>query len=294
MTEQIDEFDRALAPVIALARAEGAAFSRAGQLTAQMVELLRSAGIYRALAPRRFGGDERPPADFLRLVEIIAAADGSTGWVASFGCSARYLAALPIPTLAQIYRDGPDVIFSGATYPPRPVERSSTGYLVSGRWSWMSGITGADLIGVSIGTTEGAAGGLPLMAVMPRKQVAITGQWDPIGLRGTGSYDVQVDAVEVPEDWVFIRGGPASLDSPLFRYPSLALAAQSLAAVALGCGRGAVAELKAIANSHVSITGAKYRQPPHRAGRSRQGGGSAALCPRLLLRGGRGGVRPCS
>ena len=60
----------------------------------------------------------------------------------------------------------------------------------------------------------------------------------------------------VPESWTFIRGGPASLDTPLYRYPSLAFAAQVLAVVGLGVARGSLEALGAIAHGRPSITGA--------------------------------------
>lgn len=43
-----------------------------------------------------------------------------------------------------------------------------------------------------------------------------------------------VTDVVVPEEWTFVRGGASSLDTPLYRYPTLALAAQVL----LGQGAG--------------------------------------------------------
>ncbi len=52
------------------------------------------------------------------------------------------------------------------------------------------------------------------------------------------------------------RSGPSSLDTPLFRYPPLALAAQVLAVVGLGVARAALDEIVAIAGDRPSITGA--------------------------------------
>src|SRR5579859_5642549 len=78
-------------------------FERLGHVPVDMVEKLKSAGVYRAMVARRFGGDELSPAEFCRMIEAISAADGSTGWVASFGAAATYLAALPIDTLQEIY-----------------------------------------------------------------------------------------------------------------------------------------------------------------------------------------------
>jgi indole-3-acetate monooxygenase len=238
------------------ARARRAEFAANRQLSDDIVDLLKQAGVFRSLVARRFGGDEHTPADLYRLVERISAADGSTGWIASFGHAAIHLSALPLSTLEKIYANGADVIFAGGIFPPQQADRVDGGFKVSGRWGWGSGCTAASLIGVGIKVEDGSpAGGLPRMAVIPRERVSIIDNWHVNGLRGTGSHDMAVDNVVVPEDWTFIRGGRSSLDTPLFRYPALAIAAQVLAVVGLGIARGALDEVAAIAGGHTSITG---------------------------------------
>jgi indole-3-acetate monooxygenase len=232
-------------------------FGNQRRLSPDIVELLKAAGVYRALVARQFGGDEKSPADFLRLIERISVADGSTGWVASFGFSAVYLSALPLGTLATMYANGPDVVFAGGIFPPQTARSVDGGYQVSGRWTWGSGCTGANVIGVGIKVEDGVrTNGLPLIAVMPSSKVTIAENWDVNGLKGTGSHDMIVDKVVVAPEWTFVRGGPSSLDAPLYRYPSMALAAQVLAVVALGVARAALDHMKAIASNRVSITGA--------------------------------------
>lgn len=245
-------FDR----LIDVVRAQRTQFSRDQQLSAEVVGLLREAGFYRAMVAKRFGGDEASPMDFLRMVERLSEVDGSAGWVASFGFSAIYLSALPVETLESIYADGPDVIFAGGIYPPQKAIPVDGGLEVSGRWSWGSGSTGADLVGVGIKVDGGDSGGLPLIAVMPAAKVRIDRNWDVIGLKGTGSHDMVVDKVVVPKEWTFIRGGKSSLDQPLYQYPTMSLAAQVLAVVALGTARGAIEVLSELAGGRSSITGA--------------------------------------
>ena len=245
-------FDRLLNAV----REKRTQFSRDQQVSADVVQLMREAGFYRALVTKRFGGDELPPAAFLRMVERLSEVDGSAGWVASFGFSAVYLSALPVSTLEQIYADGPDVVFAGGIYPPQKAIVVDGGLEVSGRWPWGSGSTGADIVGVGIKVDGDASGGLPLIAVMPASKVRIDRNWDVIGLKGTGSHDMVVDKVVVPNEWTFIRGGKSSLDEPLCQYPTMALAAQVLAAVALGAARGAIDVLSDMAGARGSITGA--------------------------------------
>ncbi|PTQ13586.1 acyl-CoA dehydrogenase [Sphingomonas oleivorans] len=248
--------DEALAELLGVLREGRAEFGAQRQMSDEVVRLMRAAGVYRTLVAKRFGGDEASPADFLRLIERIATADGSAGWVASFGVSSMYLASLPLATLEQIYADGPDVVFAGALFPPQKAVAVEGGLEVSGRWQFGSGATGASLIGVGVKSEEGPSAGLPRMAVMPAEKVTILPNWEVIGLQGTGSHDLLVDKVVVPHEWTFVRGSPATLDLPLYRYPSMALAAQVLAVVAIGVARAALDEIVAMAGGRASITGA--------------------------------------
>ena len=221
-----------------------------------VVGRFKQLGVYRALVAKRFGGDERSPADFCRLIEALAHADGSSGWVASFGVGAVYLAALPVETLEQLYAETPDLVFAGGIFPPQPATPAEGGMRVRGRWSFASGCMGSDVIGVGILPKDGEVVGLPRMAVMNRDKVRIEHNWDVLGLLGTGSHDLVVEDVVVPEQWTFVRGGKPSLDTPLFCYPTLAFAAQVLSVVGLGIARAALDEVLAMAGGRTSVTGA--------------------------------------
>lgn len=236
-------------------RARRAEFTKLRHVPPDMVRKLQQIGAYRAFVPARFGGDAKSPAEFCKLIEDISAADASTGWVASFGVSATYLAALPPETYAAIYGADPDAVFAGGIFPPQPAEKVAGGFKVNGRWSWCSGVMGASVVGAGVKVT-GDATPLPRMAVMPRAAVRVEETWNTIGLSATGSHDVVIEDVVVAPEWTFIRGGAPRMDDAIFRYPAMALAAQVLAVVALGTAREALDFLVADARERASITGA--------------------------------------
>ena len=97
-------------------------------------------------------------------------------------------------------------------FPPQKAEYADNCYTVSGRWPFGSGCMSAELIGVGIVSPDA----LPCMAVMPRSAVQIQENWDVIGMVGTGSHDIVVDSVKVPEEWTFIRGSSPNIDAPFF------------------------------------------------------------------------------
>ncbi|WEJ85228.1 MAG: acyl-CoA dehydrogenase family protein [Kluyvera intermedia] len=229
-------------------------FEHQRHISDDIISRFQQVGVYRALVPKIYGGDECSPAQFCKLIEQIATADGSAGWVASFGMSPFYLGALPVDTLKELYRNGPDVVFAGGIFPTQKAHQADGGYRVSGRWSFASGSMGASVLGVGI-LPDGEQP-LPRMAVLPRASVQIDPVWNTVGLAGTGSHDLLVDDVFVPHEWTFIRGGALNLEGPLYRYPVLSLATQVLSVVALGVARAALNEIYAIAHRQQSVTGA--------------------------------------
>ncbi|MFF3374045.1 acyl-CoA dehydrogenase family protein [Streptomyces sp. NPDC002680] len=239
MTQAPDSPGSRLDRVLAVVEERRAEFEEKRHVPRDVIAVFKDAGLYRASVPRRFGGDALPPAEFLRLIERISVVDGSAGWVASFGCSGVYLAGLPLDTQAELYADGPDVAFAGGLFPVQPAERVEGGYRLSGRWRFASGCMGADVLGVGIKAGADRAG-RPLTAVLRPERVRIAENWDVIGLRGTGSHDLVVEGAVVPEEWTFVRGGAATVDEPLYRYPTVPYAAQVLAVVSLGVARAAL------------------------------------------------------
>lgn len=235
-------------------RARNDEFQKLRHIPQDVVDDFKAIGVYRAFVPKRFGGDEQSPSAFCRLIEDISAADASAGWVASFGVSATYLSTLPPATYKEIFGTNPDTVFAGAMFPPQPAKTVEGGYEVRGQWPWGSGIMGADLAGAGI-KVEGNDTKLPLIAIMPKDKIEVVDTWNTVGLAATGSHDIKVDGVVVPPEWTFVRGSTPTMDDRIFRYPSMALASQVLAVVALGAAR---ANLDFIleSGSRQSVTGA--------------------------------------
>lgn len=216
-------------------------FDRDGFISRDVIAQMKRAGIFRSSTPKCFGGDALAPHLFLSLVERIGEVDGSAGWVAAFGSSGTYLAALPRETQAKIYATGPDQVFAGGFYPLQRAVRSEGGWTVSGRWKFASGCKGADWIGVGIDVAKGEAGPpVGAMAVCPAEEVEIIDNWDAFGMEGTGSHDTRVEAKFYADEWLFLRGTQGVIDEPLYKYPALAYQAEVHAAVNLGLARAAL------------------------------------------------------
>jgi indole-3-acetate monooxygenase len=245
-----------LADVITEIAARRDEFDRLSHVPRDVIGKLKRAGVYRAATPRRFGGDALAPTAFLDMVERIAVADGSAAWVASFGSANVYLAALPLATQAHIYADGPDQVFAGGLFPVQAAQPAEGGWRVNGTWKFASGCKGADWLGVGISTGAPGVPGKPRTAVFRPHQVEIVENWDVVGMQGTGSHDLRVADQFVADDWTFVRGGEPCVDEPLYRYPTIAYAAQVLAVVNLGLARAALDVANQMAGGRKTTTGA--------------------------------------
>ncbi len=85
-----------------------------------------------------------------------------------------------------------------------------------------------------------------------RSQVTLHDNWNPSGLRGTGSVDFEVTDQLVPEGrWTMLGTSRRQIDSPLFRFPFFGYFAAAVAAIPLGIGRRAVDDFEAIARGKV-------------------------------------------
>lgn len=237
-------------------RACSGEFDQQTYVSQDIIQKLKQLGVYRAFVPKRFGGDEISPRQFCELIERLSMADGSVGWVASFGMSPAYLGSLPEATLKELYKDSPDIVFAGGIFPPQSAELVDDCFMVNGRWKFSSGCKGADIVGVGIAPKKhNETQGLPRMAVLPAHKAKIEMTWDTVGLKGTGSHDLVVENVSVPEAWTFVRGEPSKLPEPFFKYPSLSLATQVLTVVGIGVAAAALDEFKKLAPGKASITG---------------------------------------
>ncbi|AYA63392.1 acyl-CoA dehydrogenase family protein [Alteromonas sp. RKMC-009] len=245
-----DELDQILTEI----RSRANEFEEQRFISQDIIDGLKKIGVYRAFVPKKFGGLEVSPIDFLLLIEEIAKSDGSTGWVASFGMNPAYLAALPEHTAQQIWKDSPDIVFAGGIFPATPSSEENGLYTVNGRWKFASGCMSADYLGVGIKPSNDEK--LPRMAVLRPGQVKIEKTWDVHGMAGTGSFDLVVENQHVAHDWTFVRGGMPTIKSPFFTYPSLALAAQVLSVNQLGLAREALNIIRKVGSRNKTVTGA--------------------------------------
>lgn len=216
---------------------------------------LRDAGALRLLTPRELGGHEAPMPTVLRVYEEFGRIDASVAWIL-YNANYGFIGALLDPAgTERIWAAGAaEPIFANSASPGTAVPVEG-GYLLSGHWKIVSGINAADWVVLSAVIGDGSpprAGGIFLRPgyrqfALPAELVTVKNTWHVSGMRATGSNDVTVNDVFVPEE-LSARFDIARIDRPYYRHgyiPSLAGAGCS--AIVLGIAASAIEEMVRLA-----------------------------------------------
>jgi alkylation response protein AidB-like acyl-CoA dehydrogenase len=214
---------RELAPAIAARLSE---IERERQIPSDLMETLKSAGVFRLFVPASHGGFEVDLPTGLDLIEALARIDASVGWSAMIGCIVSIIAAsLPRETYDRIYRAGPDVTIAGSNQPAGTAEPAPGGWRVSGRWPLASGcVHAAWMMGTCVVTEHGnpvlGSGDRPhmLSVCLPADDWQIQDTWFAAGLKGTESHHIVLEDRFVPAANVFdFANGVPCVPGPLNR-----------------------------------------------------------------------------
>lgn len=248
----LEERMKALGPTIAAAAREAEELRRPVD---SVWDALRAAGYFYMYVPKVFGGLEVTTDEFIDITLPIAEACTSTAWTASF-CAEHnwFLSHFPKETQAALFGgDFPYIVAPVVSFPPGKAERCEGGYRISGRWRWGTGVMHADWI---MATSILAEEGKPphaFMTLFPAADAQVLDTWHVSGMIGTGSNDIQVKDLFVPEahtaGFVDMLTGrsPGSRDypNPIYRMPMLPFLAMTAAISALGAARAALRDFRA-------------------------------------------------
>ena len=226
-----------------------------------LVEALRDRRLFSMAIPKSLGGEESDVLDILQAIQEASYSDSAVGWLAMIYLTTASTAAMLPPEWAQkIYRaDNRVPISAGATAPTGKGTVVDGGVSVTGRWQWGSGTHHADWICGGTLVKEGDdirrfPTGEPMVHVMffEKSQVKLHDNWDPSGLRGTGSVDFEVEEAFVPEGrWTVLGGSQRTIDAPLYRFPFFGLFAAAVASVPIGIARRAVDDFADLARKKI-------------------------------------------
>ena len=216
------------------------------------IKEIEETGFFKLLQPRRFDGLEASPVDFYTAVRDIASACGSTGWVSSvLGVHPWQVALFADEAQQAVWGSDTNVRLSSSYAPTGKATLTDGGYTLSGKWSFSSGCDHATwvLLGGLVFNGEGQVVDFKTFMV-PRHQYRIEDVWNVVGLRGTGSNDIIVEDVFVPEAFTLSMGetgmckgpGQAVNTSNLYKLPFHSIFTTTICTPIIGMAYGAYAE----------------------------------------------------
>jgi len=219
----------------------------ARRLPPDLAERFAREGFYRMCVPAVYGGLELPPAQTMRTVETLAAADGSSAWCVFIGATSGTVLAILPPDAAREVFSHPEVRLGGVFAPRGRAVACEGGFRVDGRWQWGSGTQNCDWVmgGCQVirdGEPELLGNGMPRSRMMlaPAAEIEFFDTWHVSGLCGTGSTDFAMNDLFVPDSRAVGLGVDGPLERPLYAFPQFGLLAMGIAAVTLGLARSAI------------------------------------------------------
>ncbi|MGO9699680.1 MAG: acyl-CoA dehydrogenase family protein [Xanthobacteraceae bacterium] len=215
-------------------------------------QLLHETGLFRIHQPKIFGGME---LDFVAVVDISAELGRgcpSTAWNTGNLASHHWLLGYYSPeTQHEVWDANPDaLIASSVALAAGRARKAESGFVVNGRWPFSSGVDNSDWNMLAV-TVFGDDGKTPVdwrLCLVPKSDYTIIDTWYAMGVAATGSKDIAVTDLFVPERralaLTLTRGGlehpgGALNAGPLFRIPVTAASGHPLAPAALGAAEGA-------------------------------------------------------
>ena len=222
-------------------------------LPRELVSALADAGLFRIAVSKECGGAESAPRAQIEAIEAISAADGAAGWTLMIGIETLGFASAAVrPDVAEeLVAKNPMVVFSGALNPLGVATPVEGGFRVRGRWPFASGCLHADWFWGQC-VIEGREKPELVEVIVPRAQYRVLDTWHVAGLRGSGSHDVEVEDLFVPERFTTrVAYQPLRAPGALFRLPTYTRLAYNKVGVATGIARAALDAFVELASERV-------------------------------------------
>jgi len=219
------------------------------QLPPELAAAMAQKGLFSLYVPKCLGGPELDPITAFYVVEEISKVDGSTGWCSFNGTAlTAAVSRITVDAAKELFGDPPDIRGSGSARSGGTAKLTNGGYLVTGRWNYLSGLDHAKCLFLNCDVVDEngpmvSENGSPVtrVAIVPVAAGIVHMNWTTMGMRGTASNDAEFSGLFVPTSHTYVRTDPPVHDNPLYNPQTAILVSWTLAAAnALGMARGAM------------------------------------------------------
>lgn len=208
------------------------------------------AGLLKACQPAHGGGYELPFGAQTSAGMEIAKYCGSSAWIVSVCGTHHWMVGKFAPQAQEdVWGKNPSAISASAFASAyQTTEKVDGGFKVSGRWLFSSGIHACDwcIIVGRIPREDGPPDGWFML--VPKEDYAVQDNWRTVGLRATGSNDIILEDVFVPEHRTISLVDINNIDTPgtdgnpesVYRMPLHGVINYCVSAPTLGLAMGAM------------------------------------------------------
>jgi len=213
-----------------------------------LYETIARRGLFRQLVPRELGGIGATPADWFATGVDLASHDASVGWVVTRGAAELgWIANGGDPAWAAEVLADPLAASASTIAGHGTLTIDGDSGVLEGRWAFNTGCHGATWIGGQAAVLPVDVGEEPdyWFSWVPADRAEILDDWNPTGLRGTGSNGIVIPKQTIPVAWTVSTFHPTDTNRGPYRimvgngnWPI----ACSVAAVQLGASRRALDE----------------------------------------------------
>lgn len=193
----VDELVAAARALVPLVQAQAPDAEDRRDLPPATVAALKQAGLHRIYMPRRFGGYEMDWGAHYLVSRELGEACGSTAWIVSLVFShVMWAARFPAEAQEEFFGSGGQAVLGTGSAGGGQLTPADGGYVLTGRWGFVSGINHAAGAMV-IAKTDPAKIFSHFVLLLPG-EYTVENNWDAEGLRGTGSHHIRVTERFVP------------------------------------------------------------------------------------------------
>lgn len=248
----------ALVPDLAAQAPDG---ERQRQIPDAAWRAIEETGVFRLMVPKARGGLELDLDAFLEVGLTLAAADISTAWVTSFLVEHNWMfCQFPESFQQALYAERSFVNAPGAIAPTGQARQEDGGFRLSGRWAWGTGVMHSSWVLVG-GLVEGMGPEGIRFFALPKSEVKVEDTWDIAGMCATGSHDMVISDVLVPEERsvsildMTLGQAPGSrlYDGPLYRTPMIPILLMAASMPLIGHAREVVRRFREKLTGHTRM-----------------------------------------
>jgi 3-hydroxy-9,10-secoandrosta-1,3,5(10)-triene-9,17-dione monooxygenase len=212
---------------------------------------MQKAGFFEVLKPKKYGGYEMDPQVFYDVCMTLAEGCMSTAWIYGVIGVHNWQIALFDPRAAEdVFGKNPQTLIASTYMPKGQVTPVEGGFKFSGRWGFSSGIDHCDwvFLGGLIFSKDPKVPPEYRTFLLPKSDYEVVDTWHVMGLKGTGSKDIVVKDVFVPEyrthkaqdGFMGTNPGRETFTAPLYKLPFGQIFVRAVSSAAIGSLQGAV------------------------------------------------------